>query len=292
MDPVTHLRRLKRVGTEWMDAARRQRYVSKLKPLSKRDRWIADALESDGACLTTLDDLGLSGTNDMLAEAEQAFAAAATKPRVPGSKAYIAALPHEMVEGSPALFKWGLSERILAIAEHYIGRPVFYRGLVGRRDLADGQSSGTRLFHMDYEDQRIMKVIVYLNDVDGTGGPFEYVPKRLSPWHDQIRFNEGRVQDDDMDRLVPRANWKACIGKAGTVLFADPCTILHRGRVPTSGDRRTLFYAYNSKTPRVPDMAGPILNFDAIVPMLSLTAIQRSALDCPFSANNTKVSRK
>lgn len=282
MSPMTRVRRLKHVGVSWLEANRRRRYTSDLAPLAERDHWIVDALEADGACVTNIDALGMSGTAAMLKEADDAFAATASNPRKPGAKSYIAALPHELVEKSLSLFSWGLSERILAIAEHYIGRPVFYRGLVGRRDLADGQEVGTRLFHLDYEDQRIMKVIVYLNDVDEDGGPFEFVPRSLSPWHDQIRFIEGRVSDEEMDRLVPRSRWKACVGKAGTVLFADPCTILHRGRIPLSGDRRTLFYAYNSKTPRVPDMAGPILNFDAIVPSLSLSDKQRAALTWPF----------
>lgn len=289
MNPVTQIRRLKQASTAWLETSRRNRYVSGIAPAAERDRWIVNALETEGACVTSLEELGLSGTQEMLADADRAFDTAAAHSRVPGSKSYIAALPHELVEASPALFKWGLSERILAIAEHYIGRSVFYRGLVGRRDIADGQETGTRLFHLDYEDQRIMKAIVYLNDVDEDGGPFEFVPKRLSPWYDQLRFNDGRVSDEDMDRLVPRTSWKACTGKAGTVLFADPCSILHRGRVPKSGDRRTLFYAYNSKTPRVPDMAGPILNVDAITPTLSLTDAQRSALEWPFAASKRGV---
>jgi hypothetical protein len=283
MNPMTQVRRLRNMGRSWLEADRRRRYKSALPPLAVGDRWIVEALETDGACVTNLDALGMPGMAAMLTEADEAFAACASSPRMPGAKSYIAALPHELVEKSLALFSWGLSERILAIAEHYIGRPVFYRGLVGRRDLADGQEVGTRLFHLDYEDQRIMKAIVYLNDVDEDGGPFEFVPRSMSPWHDQIRFSEGRVSDEDMDRLVPRSRWKACVGKAGTVLFADPCTVLHRGRIPLSGDRRTLFYAYNSKTPRVPDMAGPILNFDAIVPSLSLTSRQRSAVEWPFA---------
>jgi hypothetical protein len=283
MNLMTPARRLKYTGLTWLEARRRRRHNAGLPPVSERDRWIVEALEKEGACVMSLDALGIPGTAAMLQEADEAFAAAASTPRKPGSKSYIAALPHELVERSPALFSWGLSERILAIAEHYIGRPVFYRGLVGRRDLADGQEVGTRLFHLDYEDNRIMKVIVYLNDVDEDGGPFEFVPRNLSPWHDQVRFVEGRVPDEDMDRLVPRVGWKACVGKAGTVLFADPCTIFHRGRVPLTGDRRTLFYAYNSKTPRVPDMAGPIVNSDAVVASLSLTPAQRSALEWPFA---------
>lgn len=278
MHARTYLRRLKRAGESGVSEINRRLYRRTLPHLDTRDRCIVDALEREGAYLTHLDQLQVEGGEEILRLAWEAFELWKSSPRVPAGKSYIAALPDDAIEERPAMFAWGLHERLLAIAEHYIGRPIFYRGLAARCDLADGQSCETRQFHLDYEDQRILKIIVYLNDVGEDGGPFEYIPRKREPWADRLRFTDGRVLDADMAPIVPQRFWKKCTGRAGTVLFADPCSIWHRGREPITGDRFALFYAYNSKTPRVASMAGPMLDFDALMPHLRLSPYQASAL--------------
>lgn len=278
MSIMSHLRSLKHTASSKLADVERALYRRKLRPLDPRDRPIAQALEKHGAFITHLDDLQVEGGHEAVRIAMESFEAEKASRRRPEGKSYISALSNKTLEEQPAIFAWGLHERLLAIAEHYIGRPVFYRGLAARCDLADGSSTETRQFHLDYEDARIMKIIVYMNDVDEKHGPFEFIPREHEPASSTVKYTNGRVLDEDMDSVVPASRWTKCTGRAGTVVFADTCSVWHRGREPLNGDRYALFYAYNSKTPNTRNMAGPMLDFTAVTAHLRLTPYQSQAL--------------
>tara|TARA_E500000318_G_scaffold106256_2_gene114032 strand:+ start:1321 stop:2148 length:828 start_codon:yes stop_codon:yes gene_type:complete len=239
------------------------------------DRRIVAGLNKEGAFCTSLAELDLSGSQQML---EVARSACGALRQVDDDyvKSYVSLIDLETMIKNAEIFRWGLNERLLAIVEHYIQQSIFYRGVVGRRDYADGKVSGTRLFHVDGEDSRIVKIIVYLDDVDADGGGFEYISKLDGPRPHSIELIDGRVPDAQMADLVPEGKWVNAAGVAGTVLFVDTCNIWHRGRVPVSSDRQTLFFCYNSKSPRMPDSCAPILPFS---PMLQDVALTESQVD-------------
>ncbi len=154
----------------------------------------------------------------------------------------------------------GLNERLLAIIENYIGLPVQYRGVAVRRDQKGGEQLETRLWHRDGEDKRIVKIIVYLNDVDRGGGAYEFIPRPSAPalWRTAPLGN--RIDERTMSRFVPETAWRPCNGPRGTVVFTDTCSVFHRGQVAHSEDRRTLFFAYNSTSPRMPQSCAPMFD--------------------------------
>ena len=48
------------------------------------------------------------------------------------------------------------------------------RGVSVKREIANGLMEGpARVFHRDPEDERVLKIIVYLSDVDEGAGPFQ-----------------------------------------------------------------------------------------------------------------------
>ena len=75
----------------------------------------------------------------------------------------------------PSLFLWGLQPILLNLIENYLQLPVASHGLYQRRDLLNNTIKRSRLWHLDMEDYKILKVIIYLNDVDETVGPFQYL---------------------------------------------------------------------------------------------------------------------
>jgi hypothetical protein len=97
--------------------------------------------------------------------------------------------------------------------------------------VAGGKAESTRQWHRDREDRRMVKIAIYLNDVDGDGGPFE------------LDTRGERASDADF------ATVRSCEGPAGTVIFADTARCLHRGR-PAKRDRAAVFYSYFSRRPR------------------------------------------
>lgn len=221
--------------------------------LNAFDRALLDGLERDGTVVTHVDALaetGYAGVRDVLSFGPALFEGL----NAPVGKGYVVHVPEGRLEAAPGPLLWGLNERFLDIVEAYIGLPIAYRGLTARRDIANGEQTATRLWHRDGEDARIVKLIVYLNDVEcAEDGAFEYIPKSaLSSTDGLTVFDGNRVSDAEIDRVVPKDQQKLCLGRAGTVVLTDTCTVFHKGAVGKRRDRYTLFYPFNSFAPLSP----------------------------------------
>jgi hypothetical protein len=271
---------LRRQVYEWRKGLRhrrsRRRAAGALPPLPPRMRAALAALERDGVFVSSLEELG-AGT-ELLPALDRLFAAnAGTSAH---AKDYVVHVPDSAIDAAPAVLAWGLGEDILALCANYIGLPVAYRGVSVRRDIANGEWTGTRLWHRDSEDNRILKLIVYVNDVDAATGPFECVPKRFSPPTWRVNLQDGsRVDERDFDRFVPQDRRVACTGPRGTVVIVDTCAVYHRGRLPEAKDRLTAFYCYNSLRPLSPGDCQPMFDRQRFVSGQHLSARQASALD-------------
>lgn len=147
----------------------------------------------------------------------------------------------------PALYKWGLSDDNLNLAENYIGLPVHYRGVAVKRERADGIAANTRQWHLDPEDRRILKIIVYLTDVDDGCGPFEYLNRRATESAvGALHYSSGYVSDEAMARVVAPTDWIRATGRRLTAIFVDTSSVFHRAKPPTSTDRYSMTFSYAS----------------------------------------------
>jgi len=157
----------------------------------------------------------------------------------------------DMPADSAPPYEWGLAEENLDLAERYIGLPVYFLGVAVRRERADGDAAyNTRRWHMDIDDRRMLKIIVYLNDVGDGCGPFEYLTRNASDHASRIfRYSAGLVSDAAMARVVPAADWVQVTGPRLTAMFVDPKRVFHRVQPPTEADRYSLTYTYTSTRP-------------------------------------------
>jgi len=157
----------------------------------------------------------------------------------------------DMPADSAPPYEWGLAEENLDLAERYIGLPVYFLGVAVRRERADGDAAyNTRRWHMDIDDRRMLKIIVYLDDVGDGCGPFEYLNRNASDHAARIfRYSAGLVSDAAMSRVVPAADWVQVTGPRLTAIFVDPKRLFHRVQPPTKADRYSLTFTYTSTTP-------------------------------------------
>jgi hypothetical protein len=232
-------------------------HLSSLPKLCDQDAEIVERLNSDGVCVTTLSSLGLPLNSEMFASAR--LIAQTYEQRV-RQKVYdgwetITATPDEIMS-NPAIFLWGLNQRLLNIVETYLGLPVAYDGMNMFYTVADGRQIGTRKWHRDREDRRMVKIAVYCNDVDEGSGPLQVVRPNVVTGDLADKFTypalsqellEARVGGPVIDRDVV-----TCTGPAGTVIFSDTASQYHRGKPATSRDRCAIFYNYFSRSPRHP----------------------------------------
>ncbi|MDM9379594.1 phytanoyl-CoA dioxygenase [Chlorogloeopsis sp. ULAP01] len=229
----------------------------KLPPVCSSDRLIINELKKEGAHITSLQELGLPSTPDMLN----------------ASKKYLEMMSAAIVESSEKtepqictvtnlveFSRWAVEKRLLQIAENYIGLPIKFQGVHLRRDFPSTEHCGIQRWHWDIEDRRVVKIIVYLNDVDEKTGPFEYISKSLtSRWFGQRwRINRTAkrssifgIADEELTSIIPKPAWRKCLGAAGTVIFVDAANVLHHGTL-RSEERSALFFVYTAASPKRP----------------------------------------
>ncbi|GAB7069020.1 hypothetical protein H7J06_12265 [Mycobacterium hodleri] len=165
----------------------------------------------------------------------------------------VKATPRELAV-DPTLFTWGLSDHLLDLAECHIGLPVRYLGMEVKRELVRSASGGNhevvRRWHLDHEDRRIFKVIVYLSDVDAGAGPFGYIHQsHSSKIRGSRRLDVRGVPDDDMHAMVPRHEWAQVTGPRMTAVLVDTGQVFHRVFPPTDTERYSVTFAYSSRSP-------------------------------------------
>ena len=142
---------------------------------------------------------------------------------------------------------------MLNIIEAYLKLPVAHDGVACFVSIGNGEDYGTRAWHRDREDRRMIKVCIYLNDVDEGGGPVQCLKP---PFNDyvcaSIKHRYRSVYQAEMDSLyLPEFGdgIVSCVGKVGTVILIDTARFYHRGKPPMDSDRKAIFFSYFSRSP-------------------------------------------
>lgn len=108
-------------------------------------------------------------------------------------------------------------------------RIAFYDS-IGPRD--------TQFWHCDPGSYRVLKALIYLNEVDEDGGPFEIIKgshiNKFDNWDIETRHDHEKLQ-----KIYDQNLFKKCLAKPGDVIFAD-ATAFHRGNVPINKNRLIL----------------------------------------------------
>jgi hypothetical protein len=158
--------------------------------------------------------------------------------------------PGFLISKYPEIFFLCLSRRILNIAETYLGLSAAYHGVALRHSLVDGLEAGPRVWHKDAEDFRVVRIVVYLNDVTAGGGPFEYVPRAYGLTYKQFNGIEGKLTQENMLKVVPQNALRQCYGKAGTVIIADTANTFHHEQMQVSQSRSVAMFGFSSRLPK------------------------------------------
>lgn len=229
-----------------------KKYAARLPTLSATDLNLVETLKTEGVVVTSLEALSIPSTPQMLKAVEKII------PEIPKTQSgdkdeYVVHASSQQMMENPEIILWGLEQRLLNIAENYLGLPVAYHGAYFRRDIANTVERKSRLWHIDSEDRRLFKIIIYLNDVDEQSGPFQYIPQPLtSKVARSLGYKHGYIRDKTMQQAISPSYYQSCIGSSGTVIFAGTASVFHRGKIPVTSDRFAVFFDYTSRNPKFP----------------------------------------
>ena len=115
---------------------------------------------------------------------------------------------------------------------------------------------GSQLFHSDFDDNKLVKIFVFIDDVDNDMGPLEIIEKNDSKLiMNRVNYNWGQESknysshDDRLQNVLgKKPTKKKLVGPKGSTYFVDTVNCLHRGsRNPTKA-RKILYANFSSRT--------------------------------------------
>ena len=217
--------------------------------VGESEQAIIDGLRTNGVVVTSLEALSIPDTESFLEKADEL-----ERQHLPLRRSFQAGADAIMAHAQ--LFRWGLHNRLLDIVENYLGVPVGYDGINIFFTIADRRETGVRRWHRDSEDRKMLKIAVYIHDVDEGSGPFQVLQRRIPKYDHSAsgkfpalteRELEGALPNFDMARDVV-----TCMGKRGTVIFSDTASFYHRGMPAITRDRYAIFFNYIGRVPLRP----------------------------------------
>ncbi len=201
-----------------------------------------------------------------------------------GEKTFNVELLGSEIEFQPeSIFaRFALQNSLLNIANDYFKMLVKLRYYnVWLTFPADSAPRESQLWHFDREDNYILKVFLYLKDVDEGTGPFTYAPKthrkgvlRGSEPEYFIEKNIRRTTNEQMAAVVPPEDWITATGKKGTIVFADTRGY-HKGGEARTSERLMFTCMFTSPASE----SKRLIKFPSNLTSPQLNKQQRSALE-------------
>jgi hypothetical protein len=232
-------------GYAYLDAL--EAHSTLLPPLNASDLPILEGVRRNGVHALAVDSLGIAETPAMFTAVDELVGELRAMSTRDDNQPRLS--PRRMMD-FPQIYLWGTNERLLNLIENYIGLPLWYHGADIRREVADNKPSDVRQWHVDAEDRRMFRIIIYLNDVEPGGGPFQYIPRERTIFAvKRLRYGSGFVTDERMAQVVAPSDWVEVTGKRGMTAFADTCRVFHRAQPPRTSDRYSITFSWTSRTP-------------------------------------------
>lgn len=213
---------------------------------------VVEGLERHGVFTTSLSALGLATVqgDDILKSGRLAALLLEDHTAFNRRSGMIVSEAADLMRHAP-VYRWGLAPALLRIAESYLCTPPAFDGPLIFRTPADGREVGTRRWHLDREDRRVIKVGLYLHDVDEDGGPFQILKKEADRGDGSFIYPTLTMAGLQRKLFTPltQEDITTCTGRAGTLVFADTARFIHRGKPATARERFAVFYSYFARRP-------------------------------------------
>jgi hypothetical protein len=128
----------------------------------------------------------------------------------------------------PAFLATAIDERLLATVMETMGMVPHLESIDVLASTHVGPAlTASQLWHYDVNDERIVKLFVYLEDCGPRNGPFTFIPADCSQ---RVAGAVGHyVADDLIAAHVPRIQWQIIEGDAGTAFLIDTGRCYHFG---------------------------------------------------------------
>lgn len=210
------------------DRAERRRAAATYLTGPETDGGEAARLQADGFALWALSTATKNALIAAYRDTEARRRSTPNKRQSSGKAFFDDALSTEDLKRHPVFLEAALDERLLRTLTRS-------SGLVPHLESIDmlissptpGPLTASQLWHRDVNDQVILKLFVYLEDVGPDNGPFCFIPAGLSSR--VPRRGPHYRSDETIAGHVGRGDWQDVQGPAGSAFLIDTGRCLHYG---------------------------------------------------------------
>lgn len=107
---------------------------------------------------------------------------------------------------------------------------------------------GSQLFHVDFDDEKIVKIFIYLDDIDDETGPLQIIDKTSTKkifLENDMNFYE---KHSDNFKDLDKYKTLTLTGAKKTINFVDTCNCLHRGSRNNKRERFILYANFSTRS--------------------------------------------
>ena len=190
-----------------------------------------------------------------VASTEADLAAGGEHVRVRPGKEFVVRLQSYGVELGPVdpWFRAVSSQRLLDVANAYLemwSKLEYVDVWYSVPQPATAERISSQRWHRDYNDKHLLKVFLYLVDVDESMGPFQYVAGShpRGPYSDAWGWEplgQHYPTEEELESRIPPSAVQTFTGPAGTLLFCNTAGF-HRGGFSTTKPRVLATATYSS----------------------------------------------
>ena len=233
----------------WLNRRARALFCTHHLSLSETHKAIVASLKKDGIAFADLSSLfGRNVLSELVRHAE----ALESRASVNRKKSFLMNLFEEeplLAPDDNIFMKLSLASPVVRIANAYLGMfsRFYFCSLNITTPVGDNANAvASQKWHRDPEERTIIKMFIYLSDVDEESGPFTYIKGsqrggRYGALFPQKPPRSSYPEESEVLARVREEDIFQCVGKAGSVIFADTAG-LHRGGFAKS-KKRIMFTA-------------------------------------------------
>jgi hypothetical protein len=143
------------------------------------------------------------------------------------------------------LLKFLTNKNLITVIANYLKiMPWLYSADIWISHATDTVPSSSQNFHMDWEDHRIIKLFLFLDEITDEHGPLSFVnannsKKVINYYKERYERNlvSERLTDEQVYEVVDRSDLISLTGPRYTTGLVDTCNVLHYGSRPSKYPR-------------------------------------------------------
>jgi hypothetical protein len=159
------------------------------------------------------------------------------------------------IENYPELLNFATSSELITIVAHYLKCiPVLREISFYISEPTEFDPTGSQLFHIDNEDNRVVRLIVPIEDITEEQGPFTFFPEKITDTAiKQLKYgtlkSTYRITDEQMYKYISKEDLITATCKRGDLVFADTSRCFHYGSRGQIKPRKLCMVNFHSDIP-------------------------------------------